>query len=120
MKKARILSGILAASLLLSACGGESTEKVETTKVNKDVVFREEVNVFSLEEGDISQIVVADDTLYVEQYIYDYNQPQARDVEEAVVYTEDDAAVEAEEAPSSWYSTALMRPSMGASTAPSR
>lgn len=90
MKKTRIISGILTASLLLSACGGGSTQTVETSKTNKEAVFKEEVNAFALEEGDISQIAVAGNTVYVEQYIYDYNQPQARDIEEeAVLYVEE-------------------------------
>ena len=95
MKKVRLISGILTAALLLSACGGEEAGTTESSKTNKTAVFREEANAFALEEGDISQIVVAGDTLYVEQYIYDYNQPQARDIEEeAAVYAESSTVVE--------------------------
>ena len=86
MKKARLVSMILTASLLLTACGGGETSTSEKTETNKDAVFREEVSAFDLEEGDISQIVVAEDILYVEQYIYNYDIPQER-AEEAVVYS---------------------------------
>ena len=78
MKKTRLVSAVLAASLMLSACGGSEAGTSDISKTNKNVVFREDANAFNLEEGDVSQIVVAGDILYVEQYIYDYNQPQAR------------------------------------------
>ena len=77
MKKARVISMLLAASLLLSACGG-SENKTQVTETNNNAIFKEEADVYPLEEGDISQIVVAGDTLYVEQYIYNYDMPQAR------------------------------------------
>lgn len=78
MKKIRLISIILAASLFLSACGGAGQSESEVSKTNKNAVFQEEANVFSLEEGDVSQLLVEGDTIYVEQYSYDYNQPQTR------------------------------------------
>lgn len=91
MKKSGIVSIILAASLLLSACGG-SGSKTEDVETNRDVIFKEETNIYPLEEGDISQIMVVGDTLYVEQYIYNYDVPQARAevaVDTAVIDTEE-------------------------------
>jgi len=87
VKKTRIVSIILAASLLLSACGGTES-KTEDVKTNRNVIFKEETNIYPLEEGDISQIMVVGDTLYVEQYIYNYDAPQAR-AEVAVIDTEE-------------------------------
>ena len=79
MKKARVVSMMLAVSMLLSACGGGGgEEQTNVSKTNKNAVFKEEMDIFSLEEGDISQIIVAGDTIYVEQYIYNYDQPQER------------------------------------------
>lgn len=79
MKKVKVVSLMLAMSLLLSACGGSSEQSdTETTKTNNNAVFKEESDVFLVEEGDVSQIVISGDTLYVEQYIYNYDQPQAR------------------------------------------
>ena len=63
---------MLVTSLLLSACGG-SGSKTEDVETNRDVIFKEETNIYPLEEGDISQIMVVGDTLYVEQYIYNYD-----------------------------------------------
>ena len=84
MKKSRIISMLVAVSLLLSACGG-SENKVEEAESNNNAIFKEEADVYSLEEGDISQIAVVGDTLYVEQYLYNYNMPQERAEETAVV-----------------------------------
>ena len=97
MKKIRLVSMVLTASLLLSACGGEAGQsEPEVSKTNKNAVLKEEVNAFKLEEGDISQIVVAGDTLYVEQYIYNYDVPQARE-EVAVAEVSSTAVAEVEE-----------------------
>lgn len=80
MKRKKLISAILAASLLLSACGGgDGQSETEVSRTNKNVVFKEETNAFKLEEGDVSQIVVTEETLYVEQYIYNYDVPQARE-----------------------------------------
>lgn len=99
MKKA-VVSALVTMSLLLTACGGsqEGTTKVQNT--NKDTIFKEERDVFQIEEGEISQLVIKNDTIYVEQYSYNYDQPQAKTgavaetaaVETAVVETA--AAVE--------------------------
>ena len=79
MKKRKLISMMLVTSLLLSACGGGGEESgTEVSQTNKNAVFKEETDIFQLEEGDVSQIMVAGDTVYVEQYIYNYNQPQAR------------------------------------------
>ena len=68
---------LLVASLLFTACGG-SAESVKEDNTNKNAIFKEEADVFHLEEGDISQIMVCGDTIYVEQYVYNYDMPQAR------------------------------------------
>ena len=94
MKKRSIISTILAAALLLTACGGGETSTSKTTETNKNAVFKEEANAFKLEEGEISQIAVAGDTLYVEQYIYNYGNVEARDAVEAAVYTTSDMPAE--------------------------
>ena len=99
MKKIRIISMILTASLLLSACGSSGGQSdTESLKTNRNAVFKEETDIFSLEEGDVSQIVVTEDTLYVEQYIYNFDQPQARTevMEEAAtsIITTEEAVVE--------------------------
>ena len=68
---------LLAVSMLFTACGG-GTENVKEDNTNKNAIFKEESDVFQLEGGDISQIMVCEDTIYVEQYIYNYDMPQAR------------------------------------------
>lgn len=93
MKKAKIISLLLSAALLLSACGGETdNQEVKSNQTNRNAVFKEETGIFSLEEGDISQLLIHDDTLYIEQYIYNYGEPQER--AEAVVETTEDVIVE--------------------------
>lgn len=77
MKKFRLISMLLAVSMLFAACGG-STENVKENNTNKNAIFKEQSDVFQLEGGDISQIMVCEDTIYVEQYIYNYDMPQAR------------------------------------------
>lgn len=83
MKKSGLISIILLASLLLSACGGDAGNKAEVTDTNRNAIFKEEADIYALEEGDISQIMVVGDTLYVEQYVYNYDMPQAK-TEEAM------------------------------------
>ena len=79
MKKNRIISAILIMAFLLSACGGDTqTNRTEEKEINKNAVYKEETDFFALQEGDISQLVVQGDTLYVEQYIYNYEKPQFR------------------------------------------
>ena len=96
MKKRSIVSTILAAAFMLSACGGAETTTTKTTEMNKNAIFKEENDVFKIEEGEISQIAVVGDTLYVEQYIYNYDMPQGRE-KTASVYNASNIAV-AEEA----------------------
>jgi len=83
VKKSGLISIILLASLLLSACGGDAGNKAEVTDTNRNAIFKEEADIYALEEGDISQIMVVGDTLYVEQYVYNYDMPQAK-TEEAM------------------------------------
>ena len=78
MKKVRIISLLLATVLLLSACGGESKTKENTSSQNnRNAVFREITDSYSV-DGDLSQMVTVGDVLYVEQYLYNYDVPQAR------------------------------------------
>ncbi|MBR3601001.1 MAG: extracellular solute-binding protein [Lachnospiraceae bacterium] len=97
MKRIRLVSLLLATSMLFTACGG-NTENVKEDNTNKNAIFKEDADVFQLEESDLSQITVCGDTIYVEQYVYDYNMPQARaevaveEVTEEV--TEEDVLIE--------------------------
>ena len=70
MRKVKIISMLLSMAILLSACGGATSSKVEKEPTNKNAVFKEERGIFPLEEGDLTQLLVHEDTLYVEQYIY--------------------------------------------------
>ena len=97
MKRIRLVSLLLATSMLFTACGG-NTENVKEDNTNKNAIFKEDADVFQLEESDLSQITVCGDTIYVEQYVYDYDMPQAR-VEVAVEevteeVTEEDVLIE--------------------------
>jgi len=76
--KRTIVSVLVAMSLLLTACGGTGESSTEVKNINKSTIFKEEKDIFQIEEGEVSQLVVKNDTIYVEQYLYDYNQPQAR------------------------------------------
>lgn len=71
MRKKRLFNLILVMALGLSACGTKSDMK-ETTgnKTDKHAVFQEERDIFDIGEGDISQIAVVGDTIYIEQYLY--------------------------------------------------
>ena len=80
MKKTRIVSLLVVVSLMLCACGGSKETNTNKDATNKNAVFKEEANAFQIEEGEISQLVVCDDTVYVEQHIYDYDMPIARTV----------------------------------------
>ena len=72
MKRIRLVSLLLATSMLFTACGG-NTENVKEDNTNKNAIFKEDADVFQLEESDLSQITVCGDTIYVEQYVYDYS-----------------------------------------------
>ncbi len=76
MKKRRVISALCGFALLLTACGGESTTTEENKFVqrNKNAVFKEETGIFDLEEGDVTQIQMGGDTIYIEQYVYDYGE----------------------------------------------
>ena len=93
MKKSSIISLLVAISLLLCSCGGDKPGNANSGTTNKNVVFKEEANVFQLEEGEISQLAVCDDTIYIEQYIYNYDMPMVRaeavEMASATLVTED-------------------------------
>ncbi len=92
MKRIRVISMILSVALLLSACGGTVSNEDKTNQNNRNAVFKEEIGSFSLEEGEISQLLVHGDTLYIEQFVYNYETPQERT--EAVVEATEDVEVE--------------------------
>ena len=84
MKKMKVISLILAMALILAACGGEGTSsETEADSTNRNAVFKEIQDAYAV-EGDISQIVTVGEVLYVEQYQYDYDMPQARVMDTAV------------------------------------
>lgn len=80
MRKVRVLSLVLVMTMLLTACGGTKTNETSSTQKNRDAVFEEIQDAYAI-EGDISQITVVDEVLYVEQYQYNYDAPQARIVD---------------------------------------
>ena len=49
MKKSGLISIILLASLLLSACGGDAGNKAEVTDTNRNAIFKEEADIYALE-----------------------------------------------------------------------
>ena len=78
MKKFRVVSLLLAMTLFLTACGGEGkTNESAGNSMNRNAVFKEIQDVYAL-EGDISQIAVVGDILYVEQYQYNQDAPMAK------------------------------------------
>ena len=84
MKKIKVISLILAMALILAACGGEGkTSETSANSTNRNAVFKEIQDAYAV-EGDISQIVTVGEVLYVEQYQYDYDMPQARVMDTAV------------------------------------
>lgn len=76
MKKKRVISFLCGCMLLLTACGGGSaqTEENKFVQMNKNAVFKEETGIFDLEEGDIYQMVVMEDRVYIEQFLYSYGE----------------------------------------------
>lgn len=98
MRKSGIGSLILAAAMFLSACGGQEGQTTTTeTDKNVDVVFKEETDVFALEEGDVSQLVVIGDTIYVEQYVYENELPQEKTDATAEILVGEETVVAEEE-----------------------
>ena len=78
MKKVKIVSLLLTATMLLTACGGDSnTSETTSSEMNRNAVFKEVTDVYEL-EGDLSQIVAVGDVIYVEQYRYGNELPQAK------------------------------------------
>ena len=92
MKKFRVISLLLAMTLFLTACGGGKSSDSADNSMNRNAVFKENKDAYAL-EGDISQIAVVGDILYVEQYQYNYDTPQAK-VETAAVVTSEIAVEE--------------------------
>ena len=91
MKKFRVISLLLSMALFLTACGGGKTSDSADNSMNRNAVFKEIQDAYAL-EGDISQIAVVGDVLYVEQYQYNYDAPQAKT--EAVAVATSEIAVE--------------------------
>ena len=88
MKKFRVVSLLLAMTLFLTACGGEGkTNESAGNSMNRNAVFKEIQDAYAL-EGDISQIAVVGDILYVEQYQYNQDAPMAKMKAAAVVNAE--------------------------------
>lgn len=83
MKKRRGISLLCVLALLLSACGGggESVEENKFTQRNKNAVYKEEPGVYALKDGDVVQMQVADDILYVEQQAYIYEENGVQEIE---------------------------------------
>ena len=78
MRKVRIIGLLSAMVLSLSACSGETTTKETTSsQTNRNAVFKEISDIYEVGE-DLAQITTVGDVLYVEQYQYDYDAPQAR------------------------------------------
>ena len=78
MKKVKIVSLLLTATMLLTACGGDSkTSETTSSGTNRNAVFKEVTDAYEV-EGDLSQIVAVGDVIYVEQYRYVNELPQAK------------------------------------------
>ncbi|MBR5595824.1 MAG: extracellular solute-binding protein [Lachnospiraceae bacterium] len=77
MKKNGVISMLLVMALLLSACGGNKSNETTGSKRNKNAVFREMKDAYEIKD-DVSQIVTVGDVLYVEQYRYENELPQAK------------------------------------------
>ena len=69
MKKRRLLSGLLALSLILTACGGTKTVS-SSQSVNQEYVYQEGNINYAQDNGDITRFITVGDTIYTEQYIY--------------------------------------------------
>ena len=77
MKKVRIISLLLVMAMLLSACGGGKTSETTSSGTNRNAVFKEITDVYGV-DGDVSQIIAVGDVVYVEQYHYTNDLPQAK------------------------------------------
>ena len=85
MKKVRIMSLFLAMTMLLSACGGGKTSETTSSGTNRNAVFKEITDAYEV-DGDVSQIIAVGDVVYVEQYHYTNDLPQAK--MDVTAYTE--------------------------------
>ena len=98
MKKVKIFSLLLAMGMLLTACGGEKGGSDTTTSNdNKNAVFKEIPDLYPV-EGEISQMIGVGDLIYVEQYVFNLDQPQAKEKMEAEVVVEENSEDVVEEA----------------------